>query len=349
MSLHSIGGACLVLVFTSTMAMAQQTTETTESAATSNDRAPARRVVTRNQSAGRETVVETTEAPNVDGKMAPARETVVETTRTPTGAQTKREVYVIGPDGRRTLAETTDSQQQATATGTATVHETRVRDLNGRLDVTTRETQETRSATPGVRETSTTVETQNPDGALQGAARTESSERRNESGAVNESATMVRDINGRWQPVETRRSDVRETSAAASTEEETVQHRDMNGALVVDERNVTSRSKTNGTEYEVVETYTPDAGVSSSNGRPTLSQRVNRTTTTAADGSRSIVEEVEARNPAAPSDPMRVTRRTATTERRVGDRVVTERQVFERDANGRFQLVTSDSQETAGK
>jgi hypothetical protein len=80
-----------------------------------------------------------------------------------------------------------------------------------------------------------------------------------------------------------------------------------------------------------------------------LSQRVHRTTTATADGGRYTVEEVEGRSGVAPNDPMRVIRRTVTTVRQIGtDRWVTERQVFERDVNGRLRLVINETEERAG-
>jgi hypothetical protein len=47
---------------------------------------------------------------------------------------------------------------------------------------------------------------------------------------------------------------------------------------------------------------------------------------------------------------MRVIRRTVTTVRQIGtDRWVTERQVFERDVNGRLQLLIKDTEERVGR
>ena len=74
-----------------------------------------------------------------------------------------------------------------------------------------------------------------------------------------------------------------------------------------------------------------------------------RTRTATADGGWNTVEEVEGRNHVASSEPMRVIRRTVTTVRHVGtDRWVTERQVFERDANGQLRLVINETEERAG-
>jgi len=64
-----------------------------------------------------------------------------------------------------------------------------------------------------------------------------------------------------------------------------------------------------------------------------------------ADGGESTIEESEERNPMAPSDPMRVTRRTVVTVRSNGrGGWVSERQMFERDQNDRMFLVTKDTE-----
>ena len=75
-----------------------------------------------------------------------------------------------------------------------------------------------------------------------------------------------------------------------------------------------------------------------------LSQRVTRTTTAAAGGGTSTVEEVAGRSIAAPNEPMRVVRQIVEVVRTVGSgQSETQRQVFERDTNGRMVLVSSDT------
>ena len=198
-----------------------------------------------------------------------------------------------------------------------------------------------------MREAHTTLLVPDINETLRATERTEYTERRINPGLVRHDSTqLVRDINGRWQPIEVRRGEAREIGASERMEEETIQRRDMNGKLVVDERNVIRRSNANGQEHVVIETYAPYA-----DGLPrlALSQRVHRTTTATADGGRYTVEEVEGRSHIAPSDPMRVIRRTVTTVRQIGtDRWVTERQVFERDVNGRLRLVINETEESAG-
>jgi hypothetical protein len=84
---------------------------------------------------------------------------------------------------------------------------------------------------------------------LRETERTEYTERQINPGVVRrESTHLVRDVNGRWQPIETRRGDVRENGASERMEEETtvrqigtgrwvterqVFKRDVNGRLVL--------------------------------------------------------------------------------------------------------------------
>jgi len=141
-------------------------------------------------------------------------------------------------------------------------------------------------------------------------------------------------VNGRWQPIETRRGEAREIGASERIDEETIQRLDVNGKLADDERTVTHSYSANAQDHAVIEIYTR------SDGRLVLNERVHRTTMATPDGGRYTVEEVEGRNPAASTEPMRVIRRVVTTVRRAGaGGWVTEQELFERDVNGRLLLV----------
>ena len=79
-----------------------------------------------------------------------------------------------------------------------------------------------------------------------------------------------------------------------------------------------------------------------------LSTKLGVTTVT-NDGSRTV-EETEERNPASPSEPLRVTRRSVTTVRRTGgESSVSEQQLFELDVNGRLVPVLAQTERTSGK
>jgi hypothetical protein len=108
-------------------------------------------------------------------------------------------------------------------------------------------------------------------------------------------------------------------------------------------RVVTNRSRSGDEDEVITEIYVPSIEA----GRLALNRRVRRVTTATSDGSRTV-EEVEAPNHAAPSDPLRIVRRSVTTVRRSGNSSVAERQIFERDVNGRFVLVRTESERSPG-
>ena len=119
---------------------------------------------------------------------------------------------------------------------------------------------------------------------------------------------------------------------------------DLNGRDTVKERIVTHRSRTKNEERVIIETYAPSVEA----GRLALRRRVERVTTTTADASQTVEETAES-NPVATSEPMRIVRRSVTTVRRSGpDSVVSERQEFERDANGRLVPVRKQTEQMSG-
>ena len=134
-----------------------------------------------------------------------------------------------------------------------------------------------------------------------------------------------------------------ERLAALYDRDRTFVARDLNGNASVNERVVTRRSGTDDGDDVITETYVRSIDA----GRMALSRRVHRVTTRTSDGSRTL-EEVEERNRAAPNDPLRVVRRIVTTVRRSGTGSSTERQIFERDVNGKFALVCTESEHSSG-
>lgn len=352
MTLERTAGICFCIIITSAIATGQQQsgtpgqrqqrpgTRVIEPIYVAGDVAPLRRVHTRHESDGREIVVETVEGLDIEGRLAALEEVVTETTEGPVTTQTRQEVFRVTADGRRRLSETTESRQETRPDGDTTVHSTWAPDLNGGLRLTSRLTAETHSSAAEVRRT-TTLLSPGVNEALRETERTEYAAQRVSPDVLrHESTHLVRDINGRWKPIEIRRGEVREIAAAERVEEETIHRQDLNGNLAVTETNVIRSSRTKDQEQVVIETYAPLTDVRGTNGRPPLSERVHRTTTATADGGRYTVEEVEARSPVAPYEPLRVVRRTVTTVSPDGpDQFVTERQIFERDVNGRLRLV----------
>jgi hypothetical protein len=312
-----------------------------------------RTVQTRNVTGDREVVTETTEAPGIDGRLAPFQETVSETVRIGPGAsQTRRQVVNVGPQRQRRLLETTQTEQEGAADAGSTIHNTSAPDLNGRLGATSRRVDTTSSVAPDSRRSDSTLFLPGIEGTLQEATRAESTERQLGPGVGRHDSTQLdRDVNGRWQSTETRSREVREIGPTERLEQETIQRLDSSGRLTVSERKITRRTESNGRTDEVSETHAPGAGGFVLPGnRSAVVERVRKSTTPTADGGRVVVEEVEARSRVAPSDPMRVMRRTVETVRRIGpDRWTTTRQVFGLDVNGRLTLVLTETEESAGR
>jgi hypothetical protein len=203
-----------------------------------------------------------------------------------------------------------------------------------------------------LREIDTTVLIPDINTPLREISRVAHTERRPDAATVrSETTEQVRDVNGRWQVTEMRAGETRQSGAAERREERTVERLDLNGASAVVERTVVRASTSSDREDVVIETEIPYVDrLGASGSALALGERVRQTTTKSADGSRSTVEEVESRNRVAPADPLRVTRRTVTTVRPIGgDRWVTEREMFERDVNGRLQRIAVDVEESSSK
>ena len=345
-----IVATALSIVLSSAGAFAQQESSATERVYFSNGLAPSRIIERRSESGGRQRVVQTEESIGPDWRWIPVEEIATETARDGNGTvRTRRDVFGFDADRRRVLRETTDTIAEPSTNGIArSVADSRVVDINGRFGLTSRRIEEVDTVDSDVRLTTTTLLTRGINGDLRETERNVHTERRLGPSLVRrETAHALRDANGRWMPIASYAADVRSTGPE-HVEEETVHRPDLNGRLVPTERIVTRRTEANGEEQVTVEKYSQDAeGFARSGGRLALSERIRRSTTTTSDG-QATVEDVEARSRVAPSDPIRVVQRTVVTVRNLASgRQVTERQVFERDVNGRLTPVLTETEETA--
>jgi len=314
---------------------------------------PSRQVRSRTESNGREVITETTETPGTDGRFRTSRESVTETVKTGADTtQTKHEVFAPDAQGRRSLIESTQTDVQTSRDGSSrSVANTMTPDLNGRLNLSTREVKETKALGPGARQTDIAVFRPGINSALLESERLQVTERKVSSSVTqNESTRFLRDGNGKWQATETRSEEVR-TSGNDRVAEETVNRIADNGSLALSEKNVTRQTRSNGQDQTVVEKYSNTTGIYSRNAdRFQLNERVRVTTTTTAGGGQQTIREVEGRNPVAPDEPLRVNERVVETMRQVGpDRWEVERQVFYRDGNGRLVPVLTEKGQASGK
>jgi len=306
---------------------------------------PSRRLEIRTADAHHEVFTEIIETPDLDGRFRPSMETTTETVRSGAdNAQITREVFGFGAAGERLLVEMSRSEQETLPDGATTiVQDTWAPDLNGRLSLTSRQVHHIQSIPDGIRATASGVLVPDINEGLRQSEILRQTERRAANLLRRDSTLFVRDANGRLQPTEMRSQEIR-TDGADSLEEETIRRLDVNGDLMLSERNVIRRSVVGDEDRTTSETFSRNVnGLIESGHQPELTQRVRRTTTSAADGGVRTVEEVEERVPGSPSEPVRVVRRAVETRHKVDDeRWESDLQVFELDLNGRFVLTTTE-------
>ena len=349
MAFHRTASICFCIVITSAIAYGQRqgnivgrpySPSTAVSQPTYGPGNYLPRTVMRVEDGGRR-VVESVIAPDIEGRLRPLEEMVTETTQRPGSMSTTQDLFLIDINGQREFKESIESRQDTHANGdTTAVRERWSRDINGRLHLRSQLVEEARSYGPNMQHVDTTLLVPGINDPTREARRSEyTSQQLSPELSRSESTESVRDVNGRWKPVEIRRGEVRRMGNER-VEEETVRLRDMNGKLSVAEMNVMRSSSTPGQEEMVIETYSSLHDIRAVNGRPPLTQRISRTTTATPDGGKYTVEDLEMRSRVNPSAPMRLVRRTVTTVVPGGpDEWITQRQVFEVDANNRLVLL----------
>jgi hypothetical protein len=312
-----------------------------------------RQVQTRTESNGREVITETTERPDMDGKMMMSLQTTTETVRTgPGSTQIKQEVFAPGPNGRTQLVESTQAEVQTFPDGSSrTVSNTFAPDVNGRLNFSSQQIQETTSPAANVKQTNTSVFEAGINQPTTEIERVQHVERKISADVTqNESTRAFRNPGDQWQTTETRNEEVR-TTKTERVSEETVRRLNDEGKLSLSERNVTRQSKSNGQEETVKETYSANTpgGLASSVGQLQLQERIRQTTST-TPGGQQTVREVEGRKPGFPNEPLRVIERTMETVKQTGpNQWEVQREVFALDGSGRLVPVVKEAGTSTGK
>jgi hypothetical protein len=312
-------------------------------------------VTTRTKSGGREVVTEVVQVPGMNGGFETAAKTITETAGIGSDSvKVKRDVLGNGPLGPFSLIQTSDTDQQSFPDGTSrTVTNTWVPDLGGRINLLSRQVQETKSVAPNVQQSETILYVPGMNEALTDTERVLKEERRLSPNLVRTvSRHDVRDGNGQWQTTETRNREVRTVGNVEVLEEETVRLLDGDGNLTLSERTITHRSRSDDSDQLVTEVYTPYIqGMAREPGSPlVLDHRVRVISTSTVDGGSRTITETEARDASVLTGPIRVVARTVETVRQLGPGVrETQRQTFALDGSGRLVLTVGEKEETKGK
>src|SRR6202521_1117447 len=275
-----------------------------------NNLNPTRTSETHTEAGGRIVDNQSIEHIGMDGRYAPYLDLQKETVKV--DAKTVRTVeraFGRDSDGRKTLVQVTEEEKRSLPGGEVKVVRTTSNpDANGGLQIVQREIQDTRQTSPDVQETKTTLLTPTPNGGL--AASVQAEERQTKTSDHNvefRKSTLLPDLNGNWQLSEVREGTVKD-DGKDRTKEERVLRPGTDGNLSVVERTVSKESENSaGEKRDTVETYSTNLPGSAVDGSLHLNQRVTTVRRKGEDGTQSTEKQVEQRNPAQPSDSLRVT------------------------------------------
>jgi hypothetical protein len=212
-------------------------------------------------------------------------------------------------DGRKTLVQVTEEEKRSLPGGEVKVVRTTSNpDANGALQIVQREIQDTRQSSPNVQETKSTLLTPTPNGGLTASMQTTERETKTSDHNVEfRKSTLLPDPNGNWQLSEVREGTVKD-DGKDRTKEERVLRPGTDGNLSVVERTVSKESENAaGEKRDTVETYSTNLPGAAVDGSLRLNQRVTTIHRKGEGGAQSTDKQVEQRNPAQPSDSLRVT------------------------------------------
>jgi hypothetical protein len=287
------------------------------------------------------------------GRYAPYLDVQKETVKVDaTTVRTVERAFGRDSEGRKTLVQVTEEERRSLPGGEVKVVRTTSNpDANGVLKAVQREIQDTRQTSPNVQETKTTMLTPSTEGGLAPSMQTE--ERQTKSNDHNidfRKSTRLLDLNGKWQVSEVREGTITD-DGKDRTKEERVLRPATDGNLSVVERTVSKESENSaGEKRDTVETYSTDVPGSAVERSLHLNQRVTTVHRKSEDGGQSTEKQVEQRNPAEPSDSLRVTEKTIDIVRPGFDGTTRGTETIRSlDSNGNFGVVSVDTrkQDTA--
>ena len=203
----------------------------------------------------------------------------------------------------KALVQITEEEQRTLPSGeSTTVRITSNPDVNGKLQVSERDTAQSQRIAEHVEEIRTTVESLSING-LAPAVKTREIRKRNANDTVqSEKITLLPDGSGKWQVNEIRQATSRQESDTRVTEER-ISRLDAEGKLSEISRAVTKEPETStGEKRNTVETYSIDVPGTARDRNLHMVERVSTSSQSDASGTRTtgqIVEQINAGDPAA--------------------------------------------------
>jgi hypothetical protein len=271
---------------------------------------PTRTSETHTEAGGRAVDIQSMERMGTDGHYEPYLDVQRETIKVDaTTVRTVERTFARDSDGRKTLVQVTEEEKRSLpGSEMKLVRTTSNPDANGALQVVQREIQDSRQVSPTVQETKSTILMPSANGGLTASMQTTERETKTSDHNVEfRKSTLLPDANGNWQLSELREGTVKD-DGKDRTKEERVLRPGTDGNLSVVERTVSKQSENAaGEKRDTVETYSTNLPGTPIDGSLRLNQRVTTVQRKSGDGAQSNEKQVEQRNPAQPSDSLRVT------------------------------------------
>lgn len=271
---------------------------------------PTRTSETHTEAGGRTADNQSIEHLGMDGRYEPYLDMQKETIRVDANTvRTVERTFSRDSDGRKTLVQVTEEERRTLPGGEVKlVRTTSDPDANGALQMVQREIQDTRQTSPNVQETKTTLLTPDSNRGFAESKQTEERETRTSDHNIQfRKSTLVPDPNGNWQVSEVREGTVK-GDGKDRTRDESVLRPGTDGNLSMVERTVSRESENAaGEKRSTVETYSADLPGTPVDGSLRLNQRITTVQRKDENGTQSSEKQVEQRNPAQPSDSLRLT------------------------------------------
>jgi hypothetical protein len=284
-----------------------------------------------------------------DGHFEPYQDIEKDTVQVDaTTVRTTTRTFGRDADGMKMLLQVTEEEKHTLPGGDSNiVRATSNPDVNGKLQLVRRETEETKRTSKDVVETNTTVLLPNVNGGLAPATKVQEVRKRGANDTVeSQKTTLLPDGAGNWQVGEIRQATTREEGKNRSTEER-VSRPDSEGKLGEVSRTVSKESESAaGEKRNTVETYSVDVPGSARDGSLHLVERATAAQRTSSTGQQTTEQQVEQSNPGDPGSGLRVITLTTDTVGPGPSGAQATRTVQVRGANGSFGIVSVDTKKS---
>jgi hypothetical protein len=313
------------------------------------ERTPVRIIESHSENGNRRLDKRSVEIRGSDGHFEPYQDIERETVQVD-GSKVRTTTRTFGRDVNKakTLVQVTEEEERTQPSGdSTTVRITSNPDANGKLQISERDTVQSKRIADNVQEIQTTVELVSTNGGLAPAMKTREIRKGNANGPVqSDKTTLLPDGGGKWQVNETRQTTSRWEGDSRVTEER-ISRLDAEGKLSEISRVVTKESENSaGEKRNTVETYSIDVPGTTRDGNLHLIERVNTSSQSNASGAQTSEQKVEQLNAGDPGADLRVS--VLVNDKMVAgpsgeQSTVT---VRARDSNGGLSIVSVDTKKS---